>query len=163
MVRSSRKVSSACFGWISHWKNNQNLHAAIQLDINITNSNRRQNVQSEDADKWVTREWFAGDVAKIRRHWLISGWLETLDVMLMQNHIPVGFPSTVSPLVCNYGVRRDVEGSVGTVMRTGRTGNMFSQSHMLATTRAAHRQSHGIIHVAGFNIQFCGEFTSPED
>lgn len=56
-----------------------------------------------------------------------------------------------------------MEGSVATVMRTGRTGNVFSESHVLATTRAAHRQSPWIIHMAGFNIQFCGKVTSTED
>lgn len=71
---SSSKVSSACFGRISHWKDTQNLHAAIQLNINITKSNHRQKMKSEDPEQ-VNRVWFAGDVAKIRRHALVSGLL----------------------------------------------------------------------------------------
>lgn len=38
--------------------------------------------------------------------------------------------------------------------------NVFREPHALATTRAAHRQSCWIIHIAALNIQFCGKFTS---
>lgn len=80
-------------------KNTQNLHAANQLNINITNSNHRQK------EKWVNGVRFAGDVTKIRRHSLISGLLLMSDAHAKSHWFSIGFPSTVSPLACNYGVR----------------------------------------------------------
>lgn len=105
---SSRKVISACFGWISRWKNTQSTkHRACINSLAIKHNEKHHNKFKPRAEtqrwrhakKGVNQVWFAVDVATIRRHSLNSSLLTMSAVMRMQNHIPNGLPATVSPLV----------------------------------------------------------------